>query len=292
MTRTADRTLLQTLGFDDPDRKNEEHDLACRFMVQPETMAKLAQVLNVHPSDAYFRPPYSDVVATSEHLGHVEVPIMRGQGYHIGFLDAAVTLCWHMAGMHDAGRAKTHEELIREVGTVPPMDDRRALPTPPWLSAGFGAGESHRWVQEARGLRGADVESTRRSEAVRKFNLLHAEISKERHAPIEAYRERIRIAGHERLPDPRPHESWTSPDRVGIEVKIGPTPIGSAIKQIKLYQQYWHARSWVLATRLAITAADREALRSEGIVHIRLAAGFDAYLETLKRSGESGSAEF
>ena len=35
MTHAHDRTLLASLGFADPDKKDQMHDLACEYLSQP-----------------------------------------------------------------------------------------------------------------------------------------------------------------------------------------------------------------------------------------------------------------
>ncbi len=45
MAHSHDRTLLAKFGFDDVDRRNEKHDLACRYLVEDEQAAALAASL-------------------------------------------------------------------------------------------------------------------------------------------------------------------------------------------------------------------------------------------------------
>lgn len=81
------------------------------------------------------------------------------------------------------------------------------------------------------------------------------------------------------------------PVRLGVEVKIGRAPVGDCIRQIKLYDDHLPSR-WVLATRYTITTAERESLSNEGIRHIRLAEGFDRFLEEQRSAPASESPEF
>lgn len=45
MAHSSDRTLLASLGFQDPDRKSSTHTLACQYLCEPEVTAKLAKML-------------------------------------------------------------------------------------------------------------------------------------------------------------------------------------------------------------------------------------------------------
>ncbi len=40
-----DRTMLASLAFGDPDKKNPEHDLICQYLARPETVAKIGEWL-------------------------------------------------------------------------------------------------------------------------------------------------------------------------------------------------------------------------------------------------------
>lgn len=52
MTHTKDYTLLSRLGFNDPDKRNQEHDLAIAYLRQDEVAARVAQlVLKSSPID-------------------------------------------------------------------------------------------------------------------------------------------------------------------------------------------------------------------------------------------------
>lgn len=127
-----DRTLLAKLGFADPDRGNPLHDLACRYLTQPEVHERVCHVLNlVDPVKCeplvWFSPP-DDADGQSgqrsqyccckgqqacDHCGvrqqalvkatnyvdlraSMEVPLTKGSGQYattIGFLDVVLTQC-------------------------------------------------------------------------------------------------------------------------------------------------------------------------------------------------------
>jgi hypothetical protein len=237
MTRTADRTLLQSLGFSDPDKGNEEHDLACRFMIEPRTIAKLVELLDPKPFLGGFRDRtwsdqqtrYVDRIVEPDHRGAVERPLVRDSGYYVGFIDAAIDLEWCCSARPEVRKRSHHQE-------------------------NWGDWESCKQF--------ALTVSTHRS-----------------NDDEDVYENGRRIV--------RPYK----PAWIGVEVKIGPTKLGDAIKQIKLYQEYGKADRWVLATRYGISTAERDALAHEGIFHIRLAAGFDRFLEEQRASEPSEGPE-
>lgn len=78
MTHSFDNTLLQRMGFKDPDRRTPEHDKACiEIACWPD---KLCQALGV---DKSFEPK-----------AMIEVPLQKGEGKYattVGFIDAMVS---------------------------------------------------------------------------------------------------------------------------------------------------------------------------------------------------------
>lgn len=77
-----DRTLIARLGFDDPDKRNPRHDLACRYLAEDKVASRLI--------NKYFRrlgeeedKPYWPTTRNEE-------PLTKGSGQYevvIGFLD-------------------------------------------------------------------------------------------------------------------------------------------------------------------------------------------------------------
>lgn len=270
MTRASDRTLLQALGFNDPDKGNEEHDLGCRYLIQPAQMEKLVEML--FPRDKLKSPwwdyksagcqygsgphekdelvKHTDIsVMSVHHKGSLECVVQRSGGYHIGFLDAFITPVWTLCATQRSWRRPNIDEIERQVGKRPIEQE--------------GASTEARWAWE--------------------------KLAKEALNQWVEYESRTVIAEAGARLD-RLSEAKTG--CVGIEVKIGKVPIGNAIRQIKLYASYCpDVAHWVLATRYSISKDDHAALKNEKITHIRLAAGFDAYLESQRNAPEAESPE-
>lgn len=68
-------------------------------------------------------------------------------------------------------------------------------------------------------------------------------------------------------------------ERIVIEVKTTPTPIGDLLRQFRLYKEYsGHLKSgrWILATTYDPTATDVETLKEHRIEHLRISDAFKA----------------
>jgi hypothetical protein len=78
-----DRTLISRLGFDDPDKRNPRHDLACQYLTECDVIGKLIKKIlgdsfNIDTLD------FNNVFINNEE------PLTKGSGQYevvIGFLD-------------------------------------------------------------------------------------------------------------------------------------------------------------------------------------------------------------
>ncbi len=304
MTRASDRTLLQTLGFNDPDKGNEEHDLGCRYLIQPAQMEKLVDL--VFPRDKLESPwrDYMDEYWSSpdardrkfefsnhrivgvEHKGQLEAVVQRpgyngSAGYHIGFLDSLILPAWISSVTRTTWRRSTQAEIEQEIGPRPgdPLLSNYIAPKDASKPFCGGCGRalgglelsecSAHWHRVCRDKFGAYLE------ADKLWQQQSSDLQNKWVGPTEDIATK-KIGG----------------GSIGIEVKIGQIPIGNAIRQIKLYASYCgEDMSWVLATRYSISKDDHAALKNEKITHIRLASGFNAYLESQRNAPEAESPE-
>lgn len=90
MAHAHDQTLLTRLGFQDPDRKTPDHDLACRYLAQRDQLRKIVALYMPHKSNNYVDGMLFDrcTVGSAE----LEQPLTKGERQyktHIGFLDIA-----------------------------------------------------------------------------------------------------------------------------------------------------------------------------------------------------------
>jgi len=106
MTHSHDRTLLASLGFADPDKREPLHDLACEYLSQTPQSERIARL--VEPG----------VVSVES---RTEVAILKGDGQYrttIGFLDLRIDWIDETVSSYSA-RAKGSvltEVKIRPVG--------------------------------------------------------------------------------------------------------------------------------------------------------------------------------
>jgi hypothetical protein len=95
-----DRTLLAKLGFADPDKSEPIHDLACRFLTEPEQALKLIGLVDPRPTERWNsrigkQEPYDPSLVLKQRS--VEQPISKGVGQYkttIGFIDGLISYSW------------------------------------------------------------------------------------------------------------------------------------------------------------------------------------------------------
>jgi hypothetical protein len=99
-----DRTMLSSLGFADPDKKDRRHDLACQYLATPDVARQIVDIL-VRPSLS----ARTKTVNERKFRGRVvyefgdlyrprfEEPIVKGEGQYrtvVGFLDVVLPFSW------------------------------------------------------------------------------------------------------------------------------------------------------------------------------------------------------
>ena len=94
MSHAHDQTLLARLGFQDPDRKTPDHDLACRYLSQRDQLRKIVALYLPFSErwGAYGNHPTRDIAFDMCAAGSalLECPLTKGEGRyktHIGFVD-------------------------------------------------------------------------------------------------------------------------------------------------------------------------------------------------------------
>jgi hypothetical protein len=240
-----DRTLIASLGFADPDKKNRRHTLACQYLAQPEVSLRVLRALRPKWF-APFNPPtdlavwdqlcevkvpssapspavessrswcHTDPVAASAQvqIGRVEVPITKDRGYLVGFWDVVVGVKRWRYGLnvairrHDTGRTETRPCM---------------------------------WTREPK-----------------------------EHPILEWVTERKTTC------------SEHDPAALFIEVKAGPCDVGDIARQLALYQSHAPPHLtpvYLVATCWPMSAADKSTLLAKGVHHIRLGEPFEAYVK-------------
>lgn len=238
-------------------------------------------------------------MASVHHEGNIESVVQRsaynGGGYHIGFLDALIVPVWMMSATKQIWRRPNDEEIEQQIGKRPVKpayeeDVRSDESLPVYRYCRYCLDSSGVVVRgQSEHMYGHHLECEANHFAFKQANDTWEMRAKEALDQwVEWKTETVTAEAGARLS--RCDDASTG--SVGIEVKIGKVPIGNAIRQIKLYVSYCsRVARWVLATRYAISKDDSAALKNEGILHIRLAGGFDDYLEQQRRAPEAQSFE-
>lgn len=102
-----DRTMLASLGFADPDKRDSRHDLACQYIAQPESRQKLADMMVselIRRENGTFDRGYWKGEKAYELIsidqGSYEVPISKGSGQYrttIGFIDLILPCTYRLS---------------------------------------------------------------------------------------------------------------------------------------------------------------------------------------------------
>lgn len=267
MAHSSDRTLLASLGFADPDKRNPTHTLACQYVARPEVAQAIlgrilfASVVGPVPilsddgaDDLAEVPPVSErplngkygerrtsswrgEFAAKAAPGECEVGITRSGNYLVGFWDVVVPF------------------------TITVLD----------------VIVSDAWTETA-------ASTSRRREA---------------HSAQDAYF-RLAAASASRGPiptTPEPVYEWVrarstrthaAPWRLYVEVKAMRTDVADIARQLELYQantvgfkpgRYGEPRNAeaLVVTTWPLSAEDKGTLSRKGIHHVRLGAPFEAW---------------
>lgn len=293
--RSQDRTMLASMGFADPDKGDERHDLACRYLALPENHERLARSL-IEPAWKRLSGPGSDKTWV-DGRGHVEFSFVRsfgsfrivrpsiehvlskGEGQYrttVGFLD--VTLPFKFDETREGSYRRVVEEQSARVTIehsiwcdlfpsespnaftfVPvPVDKLSSVVDPSVLTRSRG--------RPARVLFKGSPGSNDGDGVL---------------VSIPQYRE-------DTVPRTECHEHHC---RIVVEVKTGRVGAGAVLRQIKLYRQFYEADFWVLATPYQLLPDDVATLHAEGIKHIRLGPKFDAWVTARAKDAPAESEE-
>lgn len=297
MTHAHDRTLIASMGFADPDKKDARHDLACQYLAQPEIAQRVVRRFRHADlqSGAYHGTEWFEYDDKFRHgLPHDAGPRF-GLGYHSTSRHERVeferTCELDTSPRFEVPIHKGEHQYRTTIGyldlVVPyTITERRA-------GRRWGVCLVEREVEEKRerfvhtANEGANDGAMPRPAWLAKRLATHA-------TRLETYAEAVR--------KPVPEEAWLDyesvhrrPGVVLVEVKIRPVGVGELLRQIKLYQSYPLLRSlhtplypgpeeWMVATAYALPSADVASLKSEGVGYVRLGPKFDEYVAQRQRN--------
>jgi len=289
MAHAHDRTLLASLAFADPDKKDPLHDLGCQYMARPEVMdalgLKCLHTFRVSPFDGWAPHPAqpkmwyrAQEVLSEEELSKRptsvvtrEVPIRtesarfdsmltKGHGQYattIGFID--VVLSRHVAFL----------------GVIPQFEGTKVF-----------ANEDEAYAYKNLYPEIADDIHVKHLARVTESDLACSR-------NVNTVRERIEA---EKLTTPVPEE-WRVPSirmmpaqcterttALFIEVKIKEVSLGDVLRQVNLYRTYvalngGSKSKWLVAAAFKMSAGFIDGLRSQDIEVVHLGENFRKWAE-------------
>jgi hypothetical protein len=246
MSHSHERTLLASLGFADPDRRDRRHTLACQYLSTPDAALRLL---------ARYKPEMVEPRTTPEPVtlgkgerppdlsaprgavlsqAQMEVPILRGRDFLVGFWDVALTF----RGMSWAWEER--DTVYAEPAAVAVVEKVAGM---------FGA----RW-STVTGSRGA--------------------------VGVPSGAARSVAVGATWRPT-----AYETSQRLYVEVKTAPMDVADICKQLALYMQFTPAAGslFVVATCYPMPKVDRETLAAKGVRHVWLGDGFEAWCKARPR---------
>ncbi len=244
-----DRTLLSKLGFSDPDKQNPLHDAACAYLAETEQSARLGQL--------FFNEPTTEA---SVHKGETK-----------GCFCSHDCRCWASCAVEVAEENLSVTELLVPQEWIVRPEATLEL----HLTKGTG--------QYATTIGFVDT-------YVRAFRSVRYTGRRRHHIDAKIVNDECEW----RRWTTEPFDGWLASGDIDIlvEVKIARVPVGDALRQLKMYREYFELMlssqyprryatpATILATAYPINTVDAAVLTREGIKHVRLGAGFEAWCNT------------
>ena len=299
MAYAHDRTLLASLGFADPDKKDPRHDLACQYMALSEvrqtlverygkSLDKFNETLKASGYDQSWST-YKWTLTHTKPRPHVcnvksvqlEWPLTKGEAQYktsIGFLDALV-----------------HYSVIRSVDiTTTSLQYTNSSPgNRDWPSAWVdkqsaevraeyirvSAKTANRMWRDQAAME-AWMNAHKEDERVYTEEWRKACAESEANVPKNWAGERHRaFFGSQNWPTKTEVQSCEDEFYIAVEVKIAEKPIGDVLRQLALYSSHMRqSHTWVLVTSYEISQVDLDTYTAHGVNHVRLGAKFDAFV--------------
>lgn len=266
MAHSHQNTLLSRLGFSDPDRSTPMHTLACEYLCKPEVRKKVASVLGwgqpiEQPADVV-TPKHTDPDSTAywaiKSGARTETPIMNGK-FYIGFVDVTLGILlqrWVPRKSSEVYDTQKVEEKTK-CRWEPCEDCQRLRSQTGWRRYAGKTSCEAAWCSE--NVSCCTPES---------LPIIEPDGSR--------YHTRI-VEKHTHTGDKYTYEERQHSIEVLIEVKSKQCDPSDIVKQVKLYREYVSVEAAVVATCYPVSQSTKDMLKREGIHHIFLGAGFEAY---------------
>lgn len=276
MAHSHQQTLLAKLGFSDPDHKDPRHTLACEYLCKPEVLQKMGQVLFEVAPTPVERPdkivlapganlPTGTLKATDSWIesrsAKTEVPVMNhtyNSKYYVGFVDVSVSFSirkWCLQGGVPV-KKEVHQYIT-------------CTNECPWCQIGTSSPSEHL-------IGGQYIDCENECDGCDRCTHEWSKYFPNEHGPNHMLQHKVResdivVVGTS-------YEYLYQQDKVEaiVEVKVTKCDPADIVKQLKLYQQYMPYRM-VVATCYPVSQSTKDMFAREGIKHIFLGAGFEAY---------------
>lgn len=254
----TDRTHLAALGFSDPDKREPDHDIACRYLAR-------------ECPPAIFDRLCSDKIQAARQPSETDWNTARKPG-HSNQSDAQSESLVRAAFAHAKTRGRDLYSIPINVGELK-LDYAAELERP--ISKGTG--------QYKVTIGFLDVYIT----GLWAYTYDALDIDTQHyHMPPNIDDPNYRASFNSILAIQKGQKQSRWIANVGIEVKIQRRPLTDVIRQINLYREYCPSTTWALSAPWDLTAGDLETLANANVHFLPLGAKFQAFKqrETTERS--------
>jgi len=277
MAHSHQQTLLAKLGFSDPDHKDHRHTLACEYLCKPEVLQKMGQVLFGAVPDPIQQPeaiilasgvglPDGTIEVTGgwveSQSAKTEIPVMNhtySSKYYVGFVDVVASLSikrWHL---------QKGTPITKEVDKYITCTNEC-----PWCQIGTPSPSEHL-------IGGQYIDCENKCDGCDRCAHEWSKYFPNEHGPNHTLQHKARepdIVVARTI-----HEYRCLQDKADIiiEVKVTKCDPSDIVKQLKLYRQYMPGYYMAVATCYPVSQSTKDMFTREGIKHIFLGAGFEAY---------------
>jgi hypothetical protein len=287
MAHAHDRTLLSSLAFGDPDKKEPLHDLACQYIARPEVVRAMGRThkhsFTVSPCEGWEQHPTLEKhwYRGQEVLPEIEIASRPGQTVQRDLPIEVSSAAFDSMLVKGEGRYATTigfiDVVITQHVTFFGCETKK--------QTGFCVFETRAEAEQYLKLWGKGMYA---DDYLTKVDAV-SEASLKREVQHD-WRAQERIA-QEGLTAPAP-EGWRTPKFLSIsdrntreripslfvEVKIKEVSLGDVLRQVNLYRGYaglqYGATDWLVACAFEMSSSFVDGLRSQNIQAVHLGENF------------------
>lgn len=308
MAHSHDNTLLQRLGFADPDKKNPKHDLACRYLVLDEQAQRLTRLVKFRTPNGDPDRALAEINSDIESLTRLrsEEEATRKIASDVFERILRSTPRDDRDDLYRRLRAQEHAET-RAAAHVAEAARKRLRETEERLrSDALSAKKRVSDIQQKITQRGNEVPISKgKGQYKTTIGFLDAFIAGEATWSVRTVGSRsdnnafvaTYVAYDYTEAEGNMHRLDAGMFAVAVEVKIGREDVSSILRQMLLYREHFVAPreepiTWVAALAFDLTQNEIDTLKREKIHTIRLGAPFEKWCEEQKAAKPGEAEEF